>query len=302
MSIITYLKAMRLPFLTASVLPVILAAVWVWSYDQIFSWIYFSLALAVVILFHISANTLNDYFDWDKTDKINKNTNQFSGGSRLSLEGKIKRKDFRKISIISLSLAFFVIIAAVYLNRPLSLLGLIFGILVAVFYSLPPFKFQERGFGELATFFGFGPLITLGTGYLITGELDIIHFLIGIPAGFLVMAILLINEFPDYDADNKTGKRNLVVKFGLKKSRSIYAGILGLFYISMIVLSYYGIFNIFSLVVFLVFPLGISNIMVLWKNYDTPKELIPVQGKTIALHGLSILLLILTVVIEKIFF
>ena len=47
--------------------------------------------------------------------------------------------------------------------------------------------------------------------------------LLGLPIGFLTTNILLINQFPDMSSDAKSKKNHLVVVFGKKKSRSIYA-------------------------------------------------------------------------------
>ena len=39
---------------------------------------------------------------------------------------------------------------------------------------------------------------------------------LSIPIGLLTTNILIINEFPDYEGDLKTGKNHLVVTFGKK--------------------------------------------------------------------------------------
>ena len=50
---------------------------------------------------------------------------------------------------------------------------------------------------------------------------SMICFLLSFPIGLLTTNILLINEFPDYEGDLKTGKNHLVVTFG-KKTAGIY--------------------------------------------------------------------------------
>ena len=47
--------------------------------------------------------------------------------------------------------------------------------------------------------------------------------LLGVPIGLLTTNILFINQFPDYTSDKKVGKNHLVVLFGKKLSRWIYA-------------------------------------------------------------------------------
>ena len=101
------------------------------------------------------------------------------------------------------------------------------------FYTAPPLRLVARkGLGELTIFLTFGPLITIGTAFAIfNGDLNSTEHLInclyiGIPMGLLTTNILLINEFPDMESDQKTHKNHLVVTFGKENSRWIYLFIL----------------------------------------------------------------------------
>ena len=102
-------------------------------------------------------------------------------------------------------------------------------LLLGYFYTARPIRLvARRGLGEIAIFLAFGPLLTLGTGYVIFDNAfqESVHFmnclLMGIPLGLLTTNILLINEFPDMKSDATTGKNHLVVTFGKKVSRWIY--------------------------------------------------------------------------------
>jgi len=292
-----YLTATRIPFSTASVLPAVLGLIWCLKYNSQVSIYYSILATLGVWFLHLGANTLNDYFDWDKSDKVNRFANQFSGGSRRVLNGIIPKKIFFKLSLILFFMASVLGLILIFKGRPWVLLLGTIGGLTGILYSVYPFSFQSRGLGEILIFFAFGPLITLGTGYVATGLFNSEYFLIGIPNGLSVLAILVLNEFPDFEADKLTGKRNLVVRLGRSLSRYLFLLINLTFYISIVGLIYFGIFPILSYAVFAGIPLSFLLISKLWKNYNKPMLLKNVQKGTIAFQSASAIFLTLSFII-----
>ena len=110
MAILNYIKATRLPFVTVSVLPVIIMSSWIY-YTQNLIHPGFSLLTILGILFvHLGANTLNDYFDWERSDRVNKNPSPFNGGSRRLLEGIIPRNHFLILSLFLFGLSFLILL------------------------------------------------------------------------------------------------------------------------------------------------------------------------------------------------
>ncbi len=95
------------------------------------------------------------------------------------------------------------------------------------FYTAPPFKFSaRRGLGELSIGLLFGPVITMGTGFALTGIHSWGAFLVGIPLGLLTTAILWINQFPDTPSDIASGKVRLVATLGIRNSRWGYLALM----------------------------------------------------------------------------
>lgn len=297
MKIKNYLLATRFPFLSASILPVIFSGIWCWKYQEHYNFLFFLLSLILVILFHLSANTINDYFDWDKSDKINKYANPFSGGSRKKIEKFISRKFFFILSIIFIFISL-IILEFLYLNgrRNIFLIGMI-GILFGMFYSTPPFSFQSKGLGEFIIFLSFGPLLTFGSCYSITGIMALKFLLLGFPFGILTALIIWINEFPDYEADKTTGKNNLVVILGLKKARYGYGFLIIFYYFILIFLILLDIFPLYSLFSFITLFIAIQNLKTLWGNYDKPEKLVNTQKFTILFHNINSLILIVSILI-----
>jgi 1,4-dihydroxy-2-naphthoate polyprenyltransferase len=289
-----HIEATRLPFSTASILPAIIAIIWCWTYESQFSFFYSTIALLGVLFLHLGANTINDYFDWNKSDKINRFASEFSGGSRRTLLGVIPRKTFLILSIVLFTAALALGALLVFSSRPGVLIVGSLGALCGILYSVYPFSFQSRGLGEILIFLAFGPLITLGMGYVATGGFELNYFLIGIPNGFSVLAILWVNMFPDYEADKISGKHNLVVRLGRSKSRYGYFFLISLFYISVSILTALSIFPIWSLVVFATLPLPISLSKKLWINHKKPVLLKGIQAGTIGFQIVTAVIILIS--------
>lgn len=91
------------------------------------------------------------------------------------------------------------------------------GFLTGAFYTSPPFKWAYRGLGEILISLTYGPLITFGSCYVQLPNAPLGPTLLSsLISGLLITAVIWINEFPDYYADRKAGKRNLVVRIGRK--------------------------------------------------------------------------------------
>ena len=97
------------------------------------------------------------------------------------------------------------------------------GLACGYFYTAPPLRLVARhGLGEIIIGLAFGPLITMGMYYVVTGLYSWEAFLFGIPAGLLTTNILVINQVPDTPGDASTGKNHLLVTFGVDKTPLIY--------------------------------------------------------------------------------
>jgi 1,4-dihydroxy-2-naphthoate octaprenyltransferase len=180
--------------------------------------------LGGVACVHLGANLANEYFDY-KTgcDNQNPEPTQFSGGSRVIQDGLVSSR-----AIIAASAAFFMAgaILGLYLNslvpgNAVLIIG-IAGIAGGLFYTALPVKLSYRGLGEVTVFFCFGPLLVAGSYLVQTGRLDSYAFAVSVPAGLLVLAILLVNEVLDVEWDRKGGKRTLVVALGRERGYRLF--------------------------------------------------------------------------------
>ena len=306
--IIKWLAITRLPFTSASLLPIfVISSYFSFTGNNLInipSLIFCSLG---VLFAHIATNMYNDYFDnLDGTDeKNNEYFQQLSGGSRaieLGLISLEKTKTYAKIfTIIAILMGLLVLFNTTMSNMISILVISSVGLFLGYFYTSPPLRLVSRkGLGELSIFLAFGPLLTLGVGYaILNGEMLNEYLfnciLLGIPIGFLTTNILLINQFPDMISDAKTNKNHLVVVFGKKKSRSIYLIILIMAIVSSFLISY-KLNQIILIPTFFLLILGGFITNYIYKNYNK-RELIKANWNTIILHAIYCILLILTLLI-----
>jgi 1,4-dihydroxy-2-naphthoate octaprenyltransferase len=114
--------------------------------------------------------------------------------------------------------------------------------------------------GEILIGFCYGWL-PIATGfYLFTGFFSPQAFLLSIPVSLSIFNVILINEFPDEEADRTIGKRTLVVRFGKER--------MGEFYLSLSVLvglSFIKVLTKFGRTPLWIFILaGIPLTLILW--------------------------------------
>ena len=275
-----YVHALRAPFLTGSIAPVIIGTCLAISEGK-FSLIPFLVTIIGVSGLHLGANLLNDFYDARGSDPLNIRLTPFSGGSRV-----IQEKQLNPTNIMTLSVVFFILAlgAAIwlvyegkYLIIPLGLLGLLAG----WSYSAPPLQLMSKGWGELAIFFAFGPLVTLGSYYVMTDAFTLTAFMIGFPQGFLITAVIWINQFPDYEADRAAGKKNLVVKLGPGLSRYLYSVIMLMSFAFVIFLISIMGQSYLIMISFISIPLAIKAMIIVFREYLDYEKLIPAQALTI---------------------
>jgi 1,4-dihydroxy-2-naphthoate octaprenyltransferase len=208
----------------------------------------------------------------------------FSGGSRSIQMGLISAKGMLTVAIVSFALSAVVGIPLIQkAGMSVLWLGLI-GFLSGLFYTAPPFRFASRkGLGELLIGLNFGPLMVAGSALVQTGQLLPEAFLAGIPIGFLVAAIVYVNEFPDHDGDKATGKDTLIVVFGPEKARIGYVLLVAGAFISIVVMALNGTFPMLTLIALVASYFGVRAIQVLYKYYDD-RLLQPANAGTINMH------------------
>ena len=270
-------KLSRVPFLSVGILPLILGFIlaWRWGYKGPFG--LYVLSMAAVILIMWMTYYVGEWNDLEG-DRINHDFNRFSGGSRVLVRDLLPA--WFPVLLGYGCLAGAILIGSyIYLRYQTDLRTLVLGglgIFFGFFYSNRPFRWSYHGLGEILIGFCYGWL-PIATGFfLFTGFFSPQILLLSIPVGLSIFNVILINEFPDREADRAIGKRNLVVRFGKERMGDLYIGLsvlTGFSFIKMMWGMGHPPYWLFLLS-------GIPSLLILWnlihvwrENYHDHKEL-----------------------------
>jgi len=293
--LLAWWRLSRVPFLSVGVLPLILGFVLAWRWGYKGSLGLYALSTLTVILIMWMAYFLGEWNDLDG-DRLNQSFNRYSGGSRVLVEGIVPLWASLLFGYACLIIAIFIGLYIYLRYRAgfwILLLGGI-GIFSGFSYSGKPFRWSYRGVGEILIGFCYGWL-TIGTGfYLFAGFFSHQILFLSIPVGLSVFNLILINEFPDEDADRAVGKRNLVVRFGRERIGDLYIGLSILTGLSFVRLM--GFFDPTPAWLFLLsgvpLLLILWNLMMVWRgDYSGTKRLQSICRNTL-LVNLSITMIL----------
>ena len=248
-------------------------------------------ATALAVLAHALGNVLNDLHDArNGADAANQQgIFPFTGGSRLIQNGLVSER--QTADLVKALLLFLLpagLLLAVKAGSGVVVLGAA-GLLLAWAYSAPPLRLMSRGLGEptvaLVWF-----LVVVGADYVQRRQFFVIPASAAAGFALMVAALLLINGFPDADADARVGKHTLVVRLGATRATRLYATLvlgahawLGLS-VWLLIPPVPALWGLVSL------PLSLVAIGWLWVHRQQPQRLKPALALTVAatlLHGLG---------------
>lgn len=170
------------------------------------------------VLLQIGVNLANDYFDFkneiDSTERL--------GPVRVTQSGLIPPSQVKQGVILTLTGAAFVFLYLVQRGGwPIAVVGAA-SLLAALAYSGGPFPLASNGLGELFAFIFFGWVGVGATQYILAGTINWLTFWAALSPGFLISAIMIINNLRDIDTDRKAGKITLAVRLGREKTILLY--------------------------------------------------------------------------------
>jgi 1,4-dihydroxy-2-naphthoate octaprenyltransferase len=288
------LRATRLPFLTATVIPVLLGILIAATHGS------FDLVAAVLTVIgacfvQLGLNVANDVFDTVQgADDANVTPTQFSGGSRVIQYGLVSLRQMATLATLFYVLAGLIglVLLAFWGSVELLVIGVV-GFIVSIGYTAPPLKFVYRGLGEVAVAIGFGPLMLLGAYVVQTGgALAWEPFVASIPVAVLVALILYVNEIPDRRGDARVGKRTLPVRLPEATVITIYRVSVVVAFTVLVLGVVAGILPVPTLLMLLAIPLALQVSRGLEPNYDDPYGLMAIMGVNVQLHLRAGLLLL----------
>ena len=231
----TYLKSfigvIRLPFLLLTPACILLGYETARLSGATINMDHFTLVMLGALLAHISVNTLNEYFDFVSGLDLETRRTSFSGGSGALPEQPAFTSATLGIAILSL---LGTALIGLYFIRVLG--PAIFpigaaGILLVVFYTTALTRHPILCL--VAPGLGFGPLMVVGTHLVLTGSFSGTALAASLVPFFLVNNLLLLNQYPDVDADLATGRRTLPIAVGKPGANIVFATFLVAAYLSL---------------------------------------------------------------------
>lgn len=283
-----------MPFLTGSIMPVVVCGAMAWLDKGSYHWGYGLLTVLGMMLIHCGANLANDLFDHlSGNDDANAEfISPFTGGSRVIQDGLLSPLAVAAAALLCLGAGCLVGLVLVWLRGWFILwLGLV-GVATAVAYTAPPFRLAHRGLGELVIALDFGILPSLGAYYVQAQSLSWSALAAGLPATFLITAILFINQFPDMRADAAVGKRHWVVRLGRRAAVPWYVALVVAAPVSLlagVALGWLPREALLGLAGAVMLPKMVRTVQ---RHYDEPVSLAPANAATIGCHlvtGLAML-------------
>lgn len=300
--LILWFKETRPQFLTLSLALAFCGNAIAWYYGY-FNFGYALLAAFGLVLTHGSVNAINDYFDYRSGIDLNVRRTPFSGGSGLVPEGKLPLKHALWVGIIT-SLAalvigvFFIIVSGLQLIPLLIIAALCLVLYTPVILKTP--------WPEWSPGLGLGILPLLGFYFIQAGEYNWMVLIASMPSGFLVHNLLLLNEFPDVEADRSGGRKTTPVLFGMEAAGRLFRVMTVLVYVwiagCVLATLFTGtvVMPVYCLIAFLGLPPAIKA-MRASKEYGDINRLIPGLLSNVVFIHLTLLLIGIGYILERLF-
>jgi len=239
----------------ASAMPALFAMAYVfYMQDSIESihWGYGVAALLGAVLFQASGNLIGDYFDYMyKVDR-----KESFGSSRMLVDGVFTPKTIFWFGIIVLCMG---ILIGLFLwsqtGNDLLWIGIV-GALGTFFY----YKLKYMALGDVLIFVIYGPLIALGTAFVMTNQLYWEVVVLSIPIAFLVVNILHANNTRDMRDDKLANIKTQALLLGEKGSRIQYTFLAIGAYVAVAIFVLLNMISPLALLVIVTLPLAKKNI------------------------------------------
>lgn len=276
-----FLGVARVNFLTLTLVCVALAASLGWYQVQTLSGSALAAVMLLALAAHISVNAFNEYFDFRSGLDFLTERTPFSGGSGTL----VKHPDQAGVALgVALATLLLVVALGLWLTLQQGLALLLIGVPgVAIIYAYTQYINRSPLLCLLAPGVGFGLLMTLGASWVFTGSLSPAAWVLALIVSLLVSNLLLLNQFPDVEADRRVGRRHYPILLGRPASALIFVGFLLLSYVILLVSVVLGWLPPETLLGLLSLALAVPLMRQVLKQADNIPALTPALGMNVAL-------------------
>jgi len=189
------------------------------AWEGNFSWVRTLLAVIGLVALHMAVNILNEWSDMRTGIDLETERTPFSGGSGTLPAGGMGSRTALVFGLvcsgIGLAIGLWFLSSVGWVLLPIIIAG---AIAVLAYTDV----LARIGVGEIAAGFGLGAGPVIGAALVQGGGWSDAAVWASIPAFFMTFNLLLLNEFPDEEADRKGGRRNLVIILGRKAAAWVY--------------------------------------------------------------------------------
>lgn len=289
MTIKTIIQSSRLPFLILTPICVLLGASVVIYEQKSIDLLLLTLVVIGGLSAHISVNTFNEYLDFKSGLDLETKRTDFSGGSGALPKNPEGLKSVWLTAVVSLLITLLVGIYFISLYglviAPIGLLGVVLIVTYTSWINKHPWLCL------IAPGLGFGVLMVIGTQFVLVGEYYVLSLWISIIPFLLINNLLLLNQYPDIQADINAGRRHFPIAYGIQASNKVY----GLFVLSAIalIIAYVWLdyLPVLSLIALIPMPLALLSLYGAHKHAQTIGHFQQYLGMNVAAAILTPLLL-----------
>jgi len=247
-----WLRAVRATSLTVTVIPVLLGG-GLALIDRGFDGWTFLITMITALLLQAGTHLLNDAFDY----RTGLDTVPSPFRVKAIQMGWLSERQVFIGGLVCYILAILLGSYLVYLGGLLILvLGLV-GLTAGYLFTATRFALAYNALGELTLFLLMGPLMVLGTYYVMVGIVYLHVILTALPFGLLSAATLYTQNLRDCEQDLRFGKRTLATLLKAQRRKQMQNGLLSLAYLTLILPYVFHFAPIQSLLPLLTLPLMI---------------------------------------------
>lgn len=281
----------RWNFLSLTLLTIALAAVTARYQGVQVQQLQLGLVLLLALCAHICVNAFNEYFDFRSGLDLLTSRTPFSGGSGTLPQQPTYAGVALLLALVTLLL---VIGIGLYFTWRLGAQALWIGIPgVLLLYSYTQYLQRSPLLCLLAPGVGFGVLMFLGALWALGAQLTAGGGVIAVILLLLCSNLLLLNQFPDVEADRQVGRRHLPIVWGLATSAKLFAAFYLLAYLLLALAVWFGLLPLLCLAMLLTLPLFVRLWQRINKALQHNADLVPALALNVLLVHLCPLLLLL---------
>ncbi|UCD48938.1 MAG: 1,4-dihydroxy-2-naphthoate octaprenyltransferase [Phycisphaerales bacterium] len=276
-----WLQAVRAFSFPASIVPVAVGTVLAAHFEGSVAWWLVPFIATASVVMHAATNLVSDYFDYEKgVDK-----DDTYGGSRVLVSELLTPRQvfIGGMALFAVSCGIGLLFVAVR-GWPILALG-VAGVLGGIFYTARPVGYKYFALGDALVFLLMGPLMVIGSYFVLTGSYRHAVLIASLPVGCLVAAILHANNMRDIQHDRDAHVRTVANLLGHDRARLEYYVLVGGAYVAVVGMIFGGLVSPWGLLVFVTVPLAVKNLQrVIHSQPQQPETIATLDVQTAQLH------------------